>query len=117
MSHFCTLVRGDERGFGLDMITDLGQLDNVVKDSSADLQGLKRYDTIFSINKINVLGRGGDAIKEILKRKELTSVEIGVMRPVTIDLSLCKYSIVSDSIVLLSMQCSDKNILSCLFQI
>ena len=75
------------------MITDLGQLDNVVKDSSADLQGLKRYDTIFSINKINVLGKGGDAIKELLKRKTLTSVEIGVMRPMTIDSSLCKYSL------------------------
>ena len=118
VSHFCTLDRGDQLGFGLDMITDLGQLDNVVKNSSADLQGLKRYDTIFSINKINVLGEHGDAIKRRLKQLDLTSVEIGAMRPVTIDSSLCKYSICQINLrAISSMECSDRYILSCLFNI
>ena len=64
--------------------------------SSADVQGLRKGDYIFSINKKNVLGEDQEVIIQVLEECGL-SVEIGVVRPKTIDsnLSKCLYNLYS----------------------
>ena len=63
---------------------------SIIGGSSADVQGLKKGDYIFSINTKNVLEEESNVILRIL-REGGSSVKIGVMRPKNIDANLCKY--------------------------
>ena len=77
--YYCTLTRGADGKFGLNLFLS-GKIMSVVKDSSADVNGLKKLEQIFSINKRNVLGEDGVFMENMLKASH-SSVEIGVLRP------------------------------------
>ena len=64
---------------------------DVKKGSSADEQGIKKYDHIFSINKINVVGESHKVMEGLL-RNSGPSVDFGVLRPKKFDASLRKFS-------------------------
>ena len=91
-AYFCTLVRGTDGEYGLDLNhnTD-GHIHDVKKGSSADQQGIKQYDHMFSINKMNVVGEGHEVIEGLL-RNSGSSVEIGVLKPKKFDANLRKFT-------------------------
>ena len=62
----------------------------VKKGSSADQQGIKEYDHMFSINKMNVVGESHEVIEGLL-RNSGSSVEIGVLKPKKFDPNLRKF--------------------------
>ena len=68
-----------------------GDIENVQKDSSADKQGLKEDDYIFSINKTNVVGESNKVMEGLL-RNSGSSVEIGVLKPKKFDANLRKFT-------------------------
>ena len=92
--YYCTLDQNvnDSRKYGIFGIywDDETYKIRIAKGSSADVQGLKDGDYIFSINKKNVLGEDLQTISRKL-RESGSYVEIGVVRPKTIDANLCKY--------------------------
>ena len=69
--------------------SDDGMIRDIQTGSSADLQGLKQNDQIFSINNINVIAEDNTELERLLKDSG-SSVEIGVVRPKTFDTNLSK---------------------------
>ena len=69
-----------------------GRIYEIAKGSSADQQGIKANDHIFSINKKDVLGEGNEILESLLQ-DSADSVEIGVLKPKKFDAQLCKHSI------------------------
>ena len=85
--YYCELDRDVNVGFGIDYSSS-SQI-KIGEGSSAEAQGLKTGDYIFSINKKNVLVEDGYMITRLLS-KSGSNVEIGVVRPKNIDANLCK---------------------------
>ena len=85
------MVRGTDGECGLELSSYFdGRIDDVKKGSSADQQGLKEYDHIFSINKTNVVGESYKVLEGLL-RNSGSSVEIGVLKPKKFDANLRKF--------------------------
>ena len=90
-AYFCTLVRGTDGEYGLRLDDDWdGRIGAIKEGSSADQQGIKENDCIFSIDKINVFGKRHRVIGGLLQDSG-SSVEIGVLKPKKFDPNLRKF--------------------------
>ena len=89
------MVRGTDGEYGLELLElDYGYggtIEEIRKGSSADEQGIKENDYIFSIHKINNVGESHGVIGGLLQNSG-SSVEIGVLKPKKFDPNQRKFS-------------------------